>query len=69
MPVWDHAALIDVRERLEKLEADQQAMVRELWAGLQQLRSEVVIRETSRTGGGAESPKKKSSFWRFLWGD
>lgn len=69
MPVWDHAALIDVRERLEKLEAEQQDMVRELWAGLQQLRSEVVIRESSRTGGGAESPKKKSSFWRFLLGD
>ena len=68
MPVWDHAALLDLRERLEKLEAQQETAIREIWAGLQQLRSEAVIREVPK-GEGAASPSKKKGVWHFLWGE
>jgi putative secretion ATPase (PEP-CTERM system associated) len=67
MPVWDHAALLDLRERLEKLEVQQETAIREIWAGLQQLRSEAVIREEPKGEGGASS--KKKGVWHFLWGE
>lgn len=67
MPVWDHAALLDLRDRLEKLEVQQETAIREIWAGLQQLRSEAVIREEPKGEGGASS--KKKGVWHFLWGE
>lgn len=71
MPVWDHAALLDLRERVEKMELQQEAMVRELWAALQQLRSDIALKDEPSVEGpaAAPTPKKKSSLWTFLWGE
>jgi putative secretion ATPase (PEP-CTERM system associated) len=66
-PVWDHAALLDLRERLEKLEARQETAIREIWAGLQQLRSEAVIREEPK--GEDVKVRKKGGLRKFLWGE
>ena len=67
MPVWDHAALLDLRERVEKMELQQEAMVRELWAALQQLRSDIALKDEPRVE--AEPAKKKGGLWKFLWGE
>ncbi len=67
MPVWDHAALLDLQERLEKMELQQEAMVRELWAALQQLRSDIALKDEPRVE--AEPVKKKGGLWKFLWGE
>lgn len=71
MPVWDHAALLDLRERVEKMELQQEAMIRELWAALQQLRSDIALKDEPSVEGpaAAPTPKKKSSLWTFLWGE
>ena len=71
MPVWDHAALLDFRERLDKLELRLDAKAKELWTAHQQLRSEIALqgqpapvelKETKRPGF-------MGRFWRFLWGN
>lgn len=66
-PVWDNAALLDVRDRMDKLEREQQTMVRELWAGIQQLRSEMALKDAP--GVGETAPRKKPGLWKFLWGE
>lgn len=67
-PVNDNAALLDLRDRMSKVEQAQQTMVHELWAGIQQLRSEIVLKDAPRPVG-VTSQKKKSGLWRFLWGE
>ena len=71
MPVWDHAALLDLRERLDKLELRLDAKAKELWTAHQHLRSEIALqgqptlvemKETKRSGF-------MGRFWRFLWGN
>ena len=71
MPVWDHAALLDLRERLDKLELQLDAKAKELWGAQQQLRSEIALqgqpvpvemREVKRPG-------VMGRVWRFLWGN
>jgi hypothetical protein len=42
-------------------------MAQELWAGIQQLRSEIALKDAPRP---VEAPKvKKSGLWNFLWGE
>jgi putative secretion ATPase (PEP-CTERM system associated) len=68
MPVWDHAALLDLRERMGKLELQSEAMVKELWVALRQLRTDIALREEPRP----EEPKpqkKTGGLWKFLWGE
>ena len=64
-PVWDNAALLDLRDRMDRMELQQRAMVQELWAGIQQLRSEISLKDAPAT----EEPRKKSGLWKFLWGE
>jgi putative secretion ATPase (PEP-CTERM system associated) len=66
-PVWDNAALLDLRDRMDKMELQQRSMVQELWAGIQQLRSEIALKDEPKPE--ALASKKKSSVWRFLWGE
>ena len=66
-PVWDNAALLDLRERMDRLEQEQRSMAQELWAGIQQLRSEIALKDAPRP---VEAQKvKKSGLWNFLWGE
>jgi putative secretion ATPase (PEP-CTERM system associated) len=66
-PVWDNAALLDLRDRMDKVEHQQRTMAQELWAGIQQLRSEIALKDAPRP---VEAPKvKKSGLWNFLWGE
>jgi len=66
-PVWDNAALLDLRDRMDKVEQQQRSMAQELWAGIQQLRSEIALKDAPRP---VEAPKvKKSGLWNFLWGE
>ncbi len=66
-PVWDNAALLDLRDRMDKAEREQQIMVHELWAGIQQLRSEIALKDEPEPEALASS--KKRSVWKFLWGE
>jgi putative secretion ATPase (PEP-CTERM system associated) len=65
-PVWDNAALLDLRDRMDKMELQQRSMVQELWAGIQQLRSEISLKDAPAV---EEEPRKKSGLWKFLWGE
>ena len=65
-PVWDNAALLDLRDRMDRMEQQQRTMVQELWAGIQQLRSEIALRDAPRP---EEAPRKKGGLWKFLWGE
>ena len=68
-PVWDNAALLDLRDRMDKMELQQRAMVQELWAGIQQLRSDIALKDEPRMEETGMSPRKKGGLWRFLWGE
>ena len=64
-PSTDNATLLDLRERLDKMEQQQQTTVHELWAGIQQLRSEIALKDQPEA-----APKvKKPGLWKFLWGE
>jgi type II secretory pathway predicted ATPase ExeA len=65
-PVWDNAALLDLRDRMDKMELQQRAMAQELWAGIQQLRSEISLKDAPAV---VEEPRKKGGLWKFLWGE
>jgi putative secretion ATPase (PEP-CTERM system associated) len=68
MPARDNAALLDLRERMDKLELQNEAMVKELWIALRQLRSDIALRDEPKP----EEPrpqKKPGGLWRFLWGE
>ncbi len=65
-PVWDNAALLDLRDRMDKMELQQRAMIQEVWAGIQQLRTEIALKDAP---AAEEEPRKKSGLWRFLWGE
>ncbi|MDY0260857.1 MAG: XrtA-associated ATPase [Desulfovibrio sp.] len=67
-PVWDNAALLDLRDRMDKMELQQRSMVQELWAGIQQLRSEISLKDAPVVGEEPAS-NKRSSVWKFLWGE
>lgn len=71
MPVWDHAALLDLRERLDKLELQLDAKTRELWTAQQQLRSEIALQGQSAPVELKETkrPGFMGRVWRFLWGN
>lgn len=69
MPIWDQAAVLDLRNRLEKLETQQAVAIREVWAGLQQLRSDIALRDEPKVEGPVVSGRKKSAVWRFFSGD
>lgn len=68
MPVWDHAAVLDLRERMDKLEMQNEAMVRELWVALRQLRSDIALRDEPKPAETIAAPKK-GGLWKFLWGE
>lgn len=67
-PVWDNAALLDLRDRMDKVELQQRTMVQELWAGIQQLRSEIALKDAPRPVEPSV-PRKKNGLWKFLWGE
>jgi len=67
-PVWDNAALLDLRDRMDKVELQQRTMGQELWAGIQQLRSEIALKDAPRPEE-AVAAKKKNGLWKFLWGE
>lgn len=64
-PSTDNATLLDLRERLDRMEQQQQVMVHELWAGIQQLRSEIALKDEPRP----QTPRKRGGLWKFLWGE
>lgn len=68
MPVWDHGAILDLRERMDRLEVQNEAMVKELWIALRQLRSDIALRDASKPAE-TTSPAKKGGLWKFLWGE
>lgn len=70
MPVWDHAAMIDMQERMDRLEKSLEAQYREL-RSMQQLRGEIV-QQIESVPVEAEVPKRNGamrSIWGFLWGN
>ena len=67
-PVWDNAALLDLRDRMDKMELQHRAMAQEVWAGIQQLRSEIALKDAPRVEA-VSSPRKKNGLWKFLWGE
>lgn len=67
-PVWDNAALLDLRDRMDKMELQQRAMAQEVWAGIQQLRTEIALKDAPRPQE-APPPRKKNGIWKFLWGE
>ena len=67
-PVWDNAALLDLRDRMDKMELQQRAMAQEVWAGIQQLRTEIALKDAPRPEV-ANTPRKKNGIWKFLWGE
>ena len=71
MPVWDHAALLDFRERLDKLELRLDAKAKELWTAHQQLRSEIALQGQPAPTELKEikRPGFMGRVWRFLWGN
>lgn len=68
MPVWDHAALVEMRERMDRLELQSEAMGRELWVALRQLRSDFVVKDLPKPVEPMP-PRKRGGLWKFLWGE
>jgi len=68
MPVWDHAALVEMRERMDRLELQSEAMGRELWVALRQLRSDFIVKDLPKPVEPIP-PRKKGGLWKFLWGE
>jgi len=71
MPVWDHAALLDLRDRTDKLEVQMEARLKELWGAQQQLRSELSLQGRPLAVEAAEKkqPGVMRNIWKFLWGN
>lgn len=71
MPVWDHAAMLDMQERLDGLEKTLETKVLELRSMHQQLRSEIV-QQIDPLPAQVEVKKRKGamrSIWQYLWGN
>jgi putative secretion ATPase (PEP-CTERM system associated) len=71
MPVWDHAAMLDMQERVDGLEKSMEAKFRDLRSMQQQLRSEVV-RQLDPLPADVEVKKPTGtmrSVWKYLWGN
>jgi hypothetical protein len=69
MPAMDQAALLDLRERLDRMELEQEAMFRELWAGLQQLRSDMIHGAGPGPDEAGAHKKQGGGLWRYLRGE
>jgi len=71
LPVWDHAALLDLRERLDMLEVMLEKKVKDLWVANQQLRTELT--PTAPPVPEDRGQQKKSAnprdLLRLLWKD
>ena len=71
MPVWDHAAMLDMQERVDRLEKSLETKVRELRAMQQQLRSEIV-QQLDPLPAEVDVKKRNGtmrSIWNYLWGN
>lgn len=71
MPVWDHAAMLDMQERVDRLENSLEAKVRELRLMQQPLRSEIV-QQPAPLPVEADVKKRNGamrSIWNYLWGN
>ncbi len=71
MPVWDHAAMLDMQERVDRLEKSLETKVRELRSMQQQLRSEIV-QQLDPLPAEADVKKRNGtmrSIWNYLWGN
>lgn len=68
MPVVDNAAMMDLRERVDKLEAALAAKSKELRNALQQVRLEVSTR-LNPPPPETRPAKERSGLWKFFWGE
>lgn len=71
MPVWDHAAMLDMQERVDGLEKSMDAKIRELRSMQQQLRSEIV-QQLDPLPVEVDVKKRNGamrSIWNYLWGN
>lgn len=71
MPVWDHAAMLDMQERVDRLEKSLETKVRELRSMQQQLRSEIV-QQLDPLPAEVDVKKRNGtmrSIWNYLWGN
>ena len=71
MPVWDHAAMLDMQERMDGLEKSMEAKFRDLRSMQQQLRSEVVqLLDPLPADVDVKKPTgTMRSIWKYLWGN
>lgn len=71
LPVWDHAALLDLRERLDMLEVMMEKKVKDLWVAHQQLRTELTPKEPPRPEdrGERKKPGTPRDLLKLLWKD
>ncbi|GAB6112247.1 XrtA/PEP-CTERM system-associated ATPase [Desulfomicrobium salsuginis] len=71
MPVWDHAALLELRERMEKLEAHVESSLRDFRLAHQQLRSDISMRDRPPQDepDAKTQPGAMKALWRYLWGN
>lgn len=73
MPVWEHGALLDLRERVDKLEGNMEARIKELRMALQLMRSDLVKPQSPSLPQAENKPAKRPgtmrSIWNFLWGN
>ncbi|NLW80488.1 MAG: AAA family ATPase [Desulfovibrionales bacterium] len=73
MPVWEHGPLLDLRERVDKLEGNTDARIKELRMSVQLLRSDMVRPQTPPLAQEEDKPAKRPgtmrSIWNFLWGN
>jgi general secretion pathway protein A len=71
MPVWDHAAMLDMQERMDGLEKSMEAKFRDLRSMQQQLRSEIVqLLEPLPADVDVKKPTgTMRSIWKYLWGN
>ncbi len=73
MPVWEHGALLDLRERVDKLEGNVEARIKELRMAVQLLRSDIIKPQAPSLPQTEDKPAKRPgtmrSIWNFLWGN
>ena len=69
LPVWDHAALLDLRERLDMLEVMMEKKVKDLWVAHQQLRTELTPKAPPQTEdrGEQKKPGNPRDLLKLLW--
>jgi putative secretion ATPase (PEP-CTERM system associated) len=69
LPVWDHAALLDLRERLDMLEVMMEKKVKDLWVAHQQLRTELTPKAPPKPENRDEQKKPGTprDLLKLLW--